>query len=198
MLFIRCGNFFPSHFHEHRHLSRGRDSSGVLQCMSRCVTSLKTGDFFVKGFWKPYFVLTGLNFLILVSWFCFCSHSFLGNGLKELLQRSLELLCRVDGPCACGLMEGGVTGDLGFWCPSEWPTEGLPHPIVYFQLLSGAFIMDDLCSANPPKIVTFCLFKIMCLLNFGQKFTTIGASCYPAKGNSRACVHLSCLGLFLL
>lgn len=132
--------------------------------MSRCVTWLKTRDFFVKGFWKPYFVLTGLNFLILVSWF-FCSHSFLGNGLKELFQRSLELLCRVDGPCACGLMEGGVIGDFGFWCPSEWLTEGLPHPIVYFQLLSGAFIMGDLCAVLiPPQIVTFCLFKIMCLI----------------------------------
>lgn len=42
-----------------------------------------------------------------------------------------------------------------------------------------------LCSANPPPhphIAPLCLFKIIYLFNFSQKFVTIGALCYPAKG----------------
>ena len=89
------------------------------------------------------------------------SSQFLGKWLERIVcQKSLELLCRVDGLCACGLMEVGIIGALGFW----WPARVLPHPFVYFQLLRDAFTMVDLCAVLiPPHIVSFCLFKIICL-----------------------------------
>lgn len=46
-------------------------------CVPRCVTSLKARDVSVQGFWQPDFIQTGLSFLILVSWFCFCPLGFL-------------------------------------------------------------------------------------------------------------------------
>lgn len=63
---------------------------------------------------------------------------------------------------------------------------GSLHLIFYFQFLRGSFIPDDLCvvliHTPTPYHPPLCLFKIVYLFNFSQKFIIIGASCYPAKG----------------
>lgn len=110
-----------------------------------------TRNLSVKNFRKPEFVLTGLSFcdtgwlgLLLSSW-------LLGKWLERIVpQRCWGFFRGVDGLCACGLLEGGVTRDLGFWCLSGLANGWVPTPHFLFpvpqRILHSGW---PLCSANP-------------------------------------------------
>jgi len=74
------------------------------------------------------------------------SSQFLGEWLERIVpQRCSGLFGGVEGLYACGLLEGGVTGDLGFWCPSGMVSSWAPTShFLNFRFLRGSFILDDL------------------------------------------------------
>lgn len=135
--------FPPFHFHEWKHwVWVGRDSSGSVAVFMS--PDWRPEAFLSKAFRHSTLSLFSLAFV----GFAFAFPLFLGNGLEEPFTRGIWSSRRMD--CACGRWESGVTGDLGFWCPSEIASRAFPQHIVYFQFLRGSFIMNDVHAVLVP------------------------------------------------